>query len=124
MAPWLNAFRQLVIAINCLRTYTLDRALQLHACFLAYAHFNPRQNKKKNFLKSVKTINNLPSPTSILAVTTPARPWCMSVYTCKDTLTLSLGLHPLPKLLYLGTVQEANDRMSSAKADILVSLQQ
>lgn len=74
-------------------------------------------------------INNLPSLTHILAVTTPARPWCMSVYTLKHsslkyTLTLSLGLCPFPKLLYLGTVQEANDRMSSAKADILVSLQQ
>lgn len=47
MGPWLNVFRQLVIAINCLHTYTLDRALKLHACSLAYAHFNPRQNKKK-----------------------------------------------------------------------------
>jgi len=48
----------------------------------------------------------------------------LNTHLYKYTLTLSLGLCPLPKLLYLGRVQEANDRMSSAKADILVSLQQ
>lgn len=47
MGLWLNGFRQLVMAINCLHTYTLDKALKLHDMLPRLCSLQPERIKRK-----------------------------------------------------------------------------